>query len=273
MSEGKPLTDAEIHVFRKKYLEQVEFGYWQERLFTAYRRYEKFKKPENKAKYLVEIYSLYIQVVEILLVNMYALTVSPQDFLASLAVSNQEIREFGEKIRDNRKFLQDFTHNFLYKIRGVARIDDESKKKIEFDIDLLRESLKDYLDNYGFLNSYKHGFRVHSTHGENYLSIGTSPDNMMRIFSGDSMLTYYEFKKIDGELSVSEVRLTFNNMRIVTKALFIVYYLQNMRIGALAAYKPKKVQYPIFYIKDLEAWKKDFGGTRFTSELFRVIKV
>jgi hypothetical protein len=261
-------TESTINEFRKKYFEQVEFDYWQERLFTAYRRYSRLKKPENKAIYIVEVYSIYIQVIEILLINMHALTVEPANFLPALAIKSDKIVEFAQDILSNRKFLESFTHNFLYKIRGVEDIDREAKGEIDFDINLLEECLKDYIQDYNFLNSYKHGFRLHSTHGVNSVAIGTSPDNMVQILQGDSQLTYYEFKRS----KVSEITLTFNNMRVVGKALFVIYYLQNIRLSALATYdKPKKVRYPTFYINDQEAWNKDFGQSRFITELFHIV--
>lgn len=268
-----PLTEEDIHKFRKAYFEQVEFDYWSERLFTAYRRYSQLMKPENKAKYIVEVYSIYIQVVEILLINMHALSVPPSQFMPALAMDNYEIRDYADKIINNSKYLKDFTHNFIYKIRGVKDIDAESNEKIRFDTNLLKECLKDYKSDYNFLNSYKHGFRLHSTHGDNYVAIGTSPDNMFQVLKGDSQLTYYEFKKSKGRLqSVSEVSLTFNHMRVVGKAMFAIYYLQNIRLSVLASYdKPEKITYPTFYINDKEAWNKDFGQSRFRSELFRFI--
>lgn len=272
--DNEPLSEDQINKFRKKYYEQVEFDYWEERLFTAYRRYKKLTKPENKAKYIVEIYSIYIQAMEILLINMHVLTVPPKDFLIALTIDNADIRKFGEDLLKNRKFLEGFTHNFLYKIRGVKDIDEEAQKKIDYDVNLLLECLKDYKENYNFLNSYKHGFRLHSTHGDNYVAVGTAPDSMFKILSGDSQLTYYEFSRSNGETAISEVSLTFSHMRIVGKALFAIYYLQNIRLSALASYnRPQKVRYPVFYINDPERWSKDFGQSRFKSELFRIAKI
>lgn len=270
--KDEPLSEADVNKFRKEYYEQVEFDYWQERLFTAYRRYSKLKKPENKALYIVEVYSIYIQVLEILIINMHALTVPPDKFLIALSIDSAGIRQFAEEISDNRNFLENFTHNFLYKIRGVKDIRD-AEDKIDFDVNLLLECLKDYTDNYNFLNSYKHGFRLHSTHGKNYVAVGTAPDNMVQILNGDSQLTYYEFIRTKGKTSISEVILTFNHMRIVGKAMFAIYYLQNIRLGILAAYNPpKKTTYPTFLINDREAWNRDFGQSRFSSELFRIVK-
>lgn len=272
--EDTPISEAEINQFRKRYFEQVEFDYWHGRLFTASRRYTQLKKSENKAKYIVEIYSIYIQVLEILLINMHALSVPPKDFLIALTIDNADIRAFADKVTGNRTFLEGFTHNFVYKIRGVETIDKDAQEKITFDVNLLQECLKDYAADYNFLNSYKHGFRLHSTHGTNSLAIGTSPDNMVQLLSGDSQLTYYEFTRSKGETSISEVNLTFKHMRIVGKALFAIYYLENIRLSVLAAYnKPKKVKYPRFYITDNEAWAKDLGQSRFKSELFRIVKV
>lgn len=270
--DDTPLTEAQISRFRKQYYDHVEFDYWQERLFTAYRRYTMLKKPENKAKYIVEVYSIYIQVIEILLINLHALSARPEHFLIALDIDNKEIRTFAEEIGNNRNFLENFTHNFLYKIRGIKDIHD-AEGKIDFDVNLLLECLRDYSDNYTFLNSYKHGFRLHSTHGKNYVAVGTAPDNLVQVLNGDSQLMYYEFARSKGVTSISEVTLTFNHMRIVGKAMFVIYYLRNIRLGILAAYDmPKKVTYPTFYINDHDAWNRDFGQTRFCSELFRIVK-
>jgi hypothetical protein len=268
--DQKELSPEDIIEFRKSYYQQIDYSYWQERLFQAWRRYNKLKRSDNKEKYIVEIYSIYIQVTEILLINMHSMSVPPDRFLSSLAIDNYEIRDFASQVLKNDRFVDGFTDNFVYKIRGEKQPD---RKEMGRDKNILKECIKDYLDNYNFLNSYKHGFRVHSLHGNNYIAIGLSPTSMHKVVEGDSQITYYDMKKVKGRLkSISEVSITFNHMRIFGKTLYLIIYLMNVRLSQLAALGvKKKVKHPVFYIYDEKNWHDSFGQSRFVSELITFV--
>lgn len=261
--------EDEILEFRKKYYEQIDYSYWQDRILTANRRYSTLKTGKSKARHIMDIYAIYIQLTEILLIHINSLRVPPQHFLHTLAVNNQEIREFGEKLLEpgSSNYLRGFVENFVYKIRGGS----STEKDLSFDVNLIKECITEYLKNYQFLNSYKHGYRVQSTHGANYLSIRSGDGPAFKLFEGNSQLTYYEVVRKKGALkTLSEISISFKNERIFGRALFLVTLLENIRISelyALGVLKGKQ-KYPVFYIKDRKEWNSHFGSTQFKRILF-----
>lgn len=259
----KELTLAEINDFKRKYFENVDYSYWEDRLYLAWKRYTTLKKPKNKAKYLVDIYSIYIQVTEIALINMYSLAARPGTFILSLSVGNKEIRNFAAKALKNTAYLERFIKNFSPK--------DITQKELSEEISLLKECFKEYTTDFNFLNAFKHGFRVRSTHGQNSISLAVSPDKVFKIFEGDSEVKYYYFKFEKGEpVSFNEDTITFNHQRIFGKTLFLITLLSRVRLGMIAALGEEKFakRFPRFTITDREAWNSSFGRTHFPREMY-----
>lgn len=251
--------------------------YWVERIIGAFRKYESLKTPKYKARYIVDSYSIFIQLAEIVVIHMHTLTQEPASFLHTLAIRNDEIRDFAEKITKakGRTYLHDFVENFSYKIRG-AEVLKTSQKSIARDVNLLVECISEYLKNYDFLNSYKHGYRLSSMHGQNSLTIGRPELGIapIKIFEGDSQLTYYKVtRKGKGLSKLEEISTSFTAQRVFGRALFLASLLYNIRLSELRALGAidGRVKYSHFDISDTDQWRKAFGGYQFKQTLFRYI--
>lgn len=268
-NENRPVTTADIDAFRRTYFERADYMYWYDRLMWAWRRHAELKRPENKARQLVDAYSIYMQCVEIMLINMNSLMVPRERFLRSLTIDNFKIREFGQKVLDDRDLLRKFTKNGIYQLRN----EQPTEAELNFDVSTLRECIQDYLKNYNFLNSYKHGFRVNSASGPNFMAFGKGGGPTFKLFEGDSQLTYYDFRKDDGVQSMYETTIYFKHSRVFGKSLFTIIYLMNMRLFTLRGLgDTRRYKRPFFIIYDKEDWDNAFGDGRWSKGLFSFVK-
>jgi len=83
--DNEPLSEDEINKFAKV-LRTSGVRLLGGASFYCLSQIQKLTKPENKAKYIVEIYSIYIQAMEILLMNMHVLTVPPKTSYVALSI-------------------------------------------------------------------------------------------------------------------------------------------------------------------------------------------
>ncbi len=277
MEKTKQTRDIsdQIREFRIKYYEQMDPDYWSERILWAFRKHEALKTPRRKARYIVDIYSIFIQLTEILIIHINTLPQNDENFLHTLAIQNNEIRDFAASIikNDRQDYLRNFIENFSYKIRGSSKTDN-NQKKIDRDANLLSECISEYLKNYDFLNSYKHGYRLSGTHGYKSLSINKpgSGFDPIKIFEGDSHLIYYKVTRKGKALdSIQEISTSFTAQRVFGLSLFLASLLQNMRISELYALGAIKgsLKYSHFDICDKDVWKRTFSRAQFKRTIFQ----
>jgi len=269
MSEDiKPVSIDDINEFRKSYYQNLDFEYWKDRVFTVSRKYNRLKTDKSKAKHIVDIYSIYIQLVEILIIHINSLSHNPGSFLDTLAISNAEIKELADSILNNPR-ISLFVEEYVHKIKNKPTDQDQ----LRFDVKLLKECVDDYKKNNSFLNSFKHGYRLYGVHGHNSLSVGIN-NEMFKLVEGDSQLTYYEVKrKGKGLGSLHQVEITFKNERIFGKCLFIISILDALRVSTLLALGDTRTHKRyVMTIDDKTKWNESFGSTHFTHELFTRIE-
>ena len=263
--EGEALTQEIIDKFRYDYYKSLDFMYWRDRLEYSGKRLYQVKSIQIKSRMIVDIYSMYMQLVEIFLIHANSIGTNPRKFIRTLGITNKEIRECADAILKNDTFMENLLVQFVHAVSIEAKDEDRLRREKR----LLIESIKDYKANYKFLNAYKHGYRVNSMYGPNSLSVGISGKQMTKIMEGDSSIGYYE---VEGNMKkgyISTVDIIFNIERIHGTALFLVSTLENMRLTCLRILnKEEKVRYTYFGVNDEKEWNKSFGNYHWKTGLF-----
>ena len=85
---------------RDDFYKDFDVEYWFRKISECYKSYQKYKSPKYKARAVIEIYSIYIQLVEIFFINLNAVAGNKESFLPMLFVQNNEIRAFVKNIVD-----------------------------------------------------------------------------------------------------------------------------------------------------------------------------
>lgn len=243
------------------YFKDIDFEYWEKRLSHVSLKLRTLKTNRAKSLYLVDCYSVYLQLLEIFFINILSLSVKEKTFFHFLFIGNGELRKY---IKDNfldSEFQKWLMENYVFGLKDKSRIKEYDKRYAEH-IKIIKECVKDYLEDYDFLNAYKHGFRAKALFGDTKISI-----NNYKILQGDSELIYYSQK---GK-SIYKRSITFNYKRILGKAFFILEMLKNAQKIFLAQGNNKEMTLNHCYIEDVDDWNKSFGTARFKTEIL-VIK-
>lgn len=242
------------------YFKDIDFRYWEKRLDNISSKLKSTKKTEIKSLYLVDCYSVYLQLLEIFFVNILSLSVKEKTFFHFLFVSNQELRKYVKLNFLNPEFQKWLMENYIFGFKDKSVINEYEKKYTEH-ISIIKECAKDYLEDYDFLNAYKHGFRAKALFGDSKISI-----NKHKILQGDSQITYYSQKNN----SIYKCSITFNHKRVLGKSYFILQMLKNAQKVFLWQGGNKKMKLDHCYIKDIDDWNKSFGIARFKTEILVV---
>lgn len=145
----------------------------------------------------------------------------------------------------------------------------ESKKEIYFWI--LSEFLKNRFEYKGFLNAYKHSFRVFSDNTDIYMSFWNN-----RITQNfDSVITYFDYMnekddnlKNTGKFLIRECRIWFSSEYLYIQMNFILNMLQNARKIVLNDWTDILIETLILENEDLEIYRNNFWFFHFKEEKF-----
>jgi hypothetical protein len=239
------------------YFKDIDFKYWEVRLSHILSKLKTSKTDKAKSLYLVDCYSVYLQLLEIFFINILSLSAKEKTFFHFLFIGNKELRIYVETYFLDKEFQKWLMENYVFGLKDKSRIKNYEKRYAEH-INIIKECVKDYLEDYDFLNAYKHGFRAKALFGDMKISIGG-----YKILQGDSKLTYYSQK----ENSIFKRSITFNHKRILGKSFFVLEMLKNAQKVFLAQGNNKKMTLNHCYIKDIEDWNKSFGTARFKTEI------
>ena len=261
----KSLGDKAVKQFMVDYFENIDFDYWEKRLNFSFDKITKLKRNKSKSYYLIDIYSVYLQLLEIFFVNTLILSVKEDGFLSILFTSNNNLRETIKQQFTDPKFINWFMDNLVFGFKDKTKINNYEKKCNEHQ-QILKESVEDYLKDFEFLNSYKHGFRV---------QIRFDPvvgiENVV-FLKADTELIYFTKKHFNKEKDIVYKNLVmFNHERISTKSYFILQMLKNCQKVFLA--QGKAVNLDHYFLTDLDKWQKTFGVARFKEPLFYIEKM
>lgn len=246
------------------YFNNIDFDYWEKRIDFSLDKIRKLKKNKFKSYYLIDVYSIYLQLLEIFFVNILILSAGENGFLSILFIGNFELREMIKKQFSDPQFIKWFMDNFVFGFKDKSKINNYDKKRNDHE-QILKEAVEDYLKDFEFLNSYKHGFRVQAHSG------GTLSIEKMVILKADTELTYFTKENLGGGKGLVYRNIVmFNHERVFTKCYFILGMLKNSQKVFLARGKPIKLDH--YFLTDLDKWQASFGVARFKEPLFNVSK-
>jgi len=264
--------EEELNNFKFSHYKNADFDSFTDKIKQLYSRFEKIKDKRKQSRIILEIYTLYIQVVELLFINSHALSISIDRFPSALFINTPNLQKY---IEENFKKTTKYSTWFLTKvIFNVSRNNEDLKDRYNLYSNLLQEVSKDYLNDFDLLNAYKHGYRITAKHDKSVLSIGTNGGQHLKLNESDSTIIYFSKKKIDGTQIIIEHTLNFKVGRIFGKTLFVCSLLNNIKAAALLHYKQtiRGKDISSFSIVDKSEWADTFGGSHFKKSVFRLKK-
>jgi len=257
--QNKPKRES-VKQFMVDYFKNIDFDYWEKRLNFSLDKILKLKKNKSKSYYVVDIYSIYLQLLEIFFINVLILSSREKGFLSILFINNTKLRKLIKEQFGNLKYQRWLMDKLVFGIKEKRSIKDYSKKREEH-LQVLKEGTKDYLKDYEFLNAYKHGYRIQVQFGP-VISIDKTP-----ILKMDAELIYFTKK---GKI-IYQNRIMFNLHRILAKSYFILGMLKNCQKVFLAQGKAVNLQH--YFLTDIDKWQKAFGVARLKEPLFCIEKI
>jgi hypothetical protein len=259
------------------YYNSIDFSHWLKKIIYNASKLHSLKTDKAKSGYLLELYSAYMQLAEILLINMKICTTRDRDFHKNLFIPNHELHQFIENHAQSSDFIDWFLTNYDF---GIVEKDSIKNYQQKYDLHktLLNEVIEDYAKDFDFLNAYKHGYRVQGSAQTQTLSIGIEGSQTVPFASYDVYLAYYSKDK---DLSGKAQSLVFQNTiymklyRVVAKAAFITIVLENIKAILASQSKDgnnKQTKVTHFVLKDEKAWNESFGAFRWREPVARIPK-
>jgi hypothetical protein len=272
----------DLNKFKLAHYESADFDGLIDKLNKLYVSLKRLKDQKKKNRVVLDLYTLYIQIIELFFTNTYALRVPVDNFPSALFISNNNLHKF---IEDNFIKTTDYSVSFLTKIIFVvSKTNEDTKDRYVLYSNLLQEVVKDYLAEFDLLNAYKHGYRINAKHDKSTLSLITNSGQSIKLSESDSTIVYFsklnadlkENKKeaegfgVSGGQVVIENTLSFKADRVFGKALFVCSLLNNIRAAALLHYKQKihGKEISSFSITDKKEWSKTVGESHFKKPIF-----
>lgn len=271
-----PTQDLEkkLEDFKINHHMNVDFDYWQQKIISLHNKFERLKDPKKQKRIILELYTSYLQLLEVLFINAHALSVDINRFPSALFIKSEDLRSFIEdNFKDTTKFSAWFLTNYVF---AIQKDDKDYEQRYKEYANIIKECAKDYLDNYQLLNAYKHGYRIHAKHGKTSIGLVDKNGQNLIINKADSTITYYlkELTKdtvdpaLSGKQVIFERRFSFKNARVFGKSMFAITLLQNARLTILHVMgKPTKEKIARFYI-DKVKWPESHGEFSFKEALF-----
>lgn len=212
----------------KEYYQDFDIEIFYKKLKTITEKISSLKKEKSKKVYYTELYSTYIQIVEIFCINSFA--ISEKDIISNIFLGNSAIQKkiesrfFNDKNNKGQSFTEYLVDGFVFNLTDESK--DRTQQTRNY-VKLTKEAVDDYLKDRDFLNSYKHGFRVLSSE-KNSLSVEmTGGKSKVKLADYSASVIYYKKdKKTD---SVMKCNISFNWERVYAKSLVLLNILVNMR--------------------------------------------
>lgn len=212
------------------YFASINFDIWEKKINHCLDQIIKLKKESSKYKYYIELYAIYLQLVEIFCRNGFTLTEENTKYI--LKMKSSDITAKAEVQFKSKKFMNYLLDNWVFGLKNKSKIRNCESKRRFYDSVLTEAVLKDYCKHYQFVNAYKHGFRVYAS-GKKSLAIGKESSNesiIVKSFNAHVCCFYSEEK----EKQLYKMEIFFDWQNVGTKALVVLCSLQNMRKVYLA---------------------------------------
>lgn len=247
------------------YFKNIQTDYFVHRLNDIAGNFFKHKSEKRKSQHIIDLYSFYVQLLEIFLLNLLIMSAKQDQFFSIVFSKDQKkFRKEVERLFADNEYPEWIMEHLVFGINEKNQIKRYGEKKAIYSI-ILKEAVKDYLKDYEFLNAYKHGFRTQSFFGKKRLVISG-----FVISEGDSEIKYYS--KIQNK--IYENCIIFNFERVLNKCVFINSILYNSKLVFVARISKKqgKILLKHFYPKNIKAFNDNYGSFRNKLLLFEIFK-
>lgn len=268
----------QLQEFKLNHYRNLDVEYWQHKIDTLYVRLKRLKDPKKQSRLIMELYATYLQLLEVLFINSYAISKSVDNFPDAIFIESSDLKRFIEdKFIRQTKYSRWFFDNYIFLIQKGISDSDQRRKDYE---NIMMECAKDYLDSYQLLNAYKHGYRVIANHGKNSISLTDKHGANGILIECDSEITYFSKERDKGKSNLELLgkkviykrRLSFNSIRIFSKSALAITLLQNLRLTAIKSQGGETHEKVMYLFVDKKAWEDSFGGFSFKQPLFSIAK-
>lgn len=266
--------EKQLIQFKLNHYLNVDFDYWQHKITQLHNRFERLKDPKKQKRVILELYTSYLQLLEIVFINAHALSLEINGFPGALFIKSDDLRKFVEdNFKKNTKFSTWFLTNYIF---AIQKGDKDYKERYGQYTNIIKECAKDYIDNYQLLNAYKHGYRIHAVSGKTSIGLMDKNGQNLIMNEADSTITYYLKEPVRdardpnlvGKQAIYERKFSFKNARVFGKSIFSVTLLQNARLTILNVMgSPTKEKIARFHI-DKNKWPESHGEFSFKRALF-----
>ncbi len=255
----------------QEHYKEIDFSLWQKAIDVYCDKLRTLKKDESKKVWILQLYSTYLQMIEVFCINIFAIT--ENNLWDNLFLSNQGLRKkidnrFFITRQDKTRFCTKFTtyllDNWVFGIKEKKEINNLSEKRKKY-TQILKEAIEDYLKDYDLLNAYKHGFRVKS-HGSSTITMKAEKSNAPVFKIGDFNASISYLKKQDGVVNRHDI--SFNWQRTMQKAYFLLSIMENTQ--KILLNDGKEIQLDTLAVTNEAEFSKHFGVSRFKTPLFQI---
>lgn len=252
---------------------EIDFTLWQKTLDLSCDKLRQLKKDESKKVWILQLYSTYLQLIEIFCINIFAIT--ENNLWDNLFISNPNLRNkiqvrFFSTQNNSTRFCNKFTiyllDSWVFGIKEKNEINNLADKRKKY-TQMLKEAIEDYLKDYDLLNAYKHGFRVKS-HGSNTITIKAEISNAPTFKIGDFNASISYLTKKKGVVSRHDI--SFNWERAMQKAHFLLNMMENTQ--KILLNDDKEIQLDTLTVTNEADFSKHFGASRFKTPLLQLNK-
>jgi hypothetical protein len=220
MTEEPNQNPKDFTVLRE-YYSKIDFSFWDIELDACLGIKEGGSAEDVNAN-AIRIYSTYLQLIEVFYLNVFTIT---ENQISNLFLNNSKLREKISGLGANPEYLAFFFEKWVFGLKEKTSIRNYHEKASLY-LSVLKESTKDYLQDYDFLNAYKHGFRAHSG-GPTSISIShdSNPDQRHLVTQHNSSVIFLSRE----QNTIFERSIAFDWQRVIQKCEFLLSMLQNTK--------------------------------------------
>lgn len=219
---------------------------------------------EEKKFWVLKLYSLYIQFIEVFSINLFIIT--ENNLFDNLFLPNDKLKQKIEQQLGSDVFIDHLCKKWIFGVSKPENISNLADKESLYQT-LIKEVVKDYVSDQELLNAYKHGFRLESK-GQMSLKISRGGESGQTFSVGDynSSVFYWSRGRGSEKDVIFENRLLFNWERVQQKFTLLDNILENV-VNIFSSFG-KKVNLTHLYIEDRKEFNKPFGTLRMRQPIF-----
>ena len=223
-----------------KYFKDLDFSYWQRKADYSVSRLEKLKNRKLRNHHNLELYTDYLHLFEVTIVNMLA---ALSGDLEKIYMQSNDLRQEvynifvgrGKEYSKSNQYLDFWLKDFVLQHGIFGKYMQSSPDQLTREYKtILKEAAEDYLNDYELLNAFKHGLRIHAS-GKNSVSMQLDGSSTSHVIGEYGATIYYYSRKKGptqhGEKTyiVSRCQISFHYQRVYQKIGYLTSSLENTR--------------------------------------------